>query len=149
MRPGVYIFMDLVMHTVGVCAIEDIALSVLTTVIGHQPDKGWVLVDAGWLAMSRDKGMPSAKKSYGYGLVCAMDGVPVGDLSFDSANQEHGILKGVEGVEGRMLQEKYPVGTLLRILPNHACATAAAFSEYHILDSKGFIQGTWSRINGW
>ncbi|MFP3481322.1 alanine racemase, partial [Burkholderia sp. SIMBA_057] len=33
-RAGVYVFFDLVMHNVGVCALEDIALSVLATVIG-------------------------------------------------------------------------------------------------------------------
>ncbi|MCC5389270.1 amino acid processing protein, partial [Staphylococcus aureus] len=49
-RAGVYVFFDLVMHNVGVCAMDEIALSVLTTVIGHQPDKGWVIVDAGWMA---------------------------------------------------------------------------------------------------
>ena len=33
-----------------------IALTVLTSVIGHQREKGWTLVDAGWMAMSRDRG---------------------------------------------------------------------------------------------
>src|SRR5215831_7006207 len=49
-RAGVYVFFDLVMHNVGVCSLDDIALSVVTTVIGHQPEKGWVIVDAGWMA---------------------------------------------------------------------------------------------------
>lgn len=52
-RAGVYVLFDLVMHNVGVCRMEDIALSVLTTVIGHQVEKGWAIVDAGWMAMSR------------------------------------------------------------------------------------------------
>ncbi|MEP6824849.1 MAG: alanine racemase, partial [Ramlibacter sp.] len=54
-RAGVYVFFDLVMANVGVCAPQDVALSVLTTVIGHQADKGWAIVDAGWMAMSRDR----------------------------------------------------------------------------------------------
>ncbi len=55
-RAGVHVFFDLVMAGIGVCAVEDIALSVLTTVIGHQKERGWILVDAGWMAMSRDRG---------------------------------------------------------------------------------------------
>jgi len=55
-RAGVYVFFDLVMANVGVCAPTEIALSVLTTVIGHQREKGWALVDAGWMSMSRDRG---------------------------------------------------------------------------------------------
>jgi D-serine deaminase-like pyridoxal phosphate-dependent protein len=48
-RAGVYVFFDLVMHNVGVCGIDDIALSVLTTVIGHQEEKaGRSSMPAGW-----------------------------------------------------------------------------------------------------
>jgi D-serine deaminase-like pyridoxal phosphate-dependent protein len=48
-RAGVYVFFDLVMHNVGVCGIDDIALSVLTTVIGHQEEKGGrSSTPAGW-----------------------------------------------------------------------------------------------------
>jgi D-serine deaminase-like pyridoxal phosphate-dependent protein len=69
-RAGVYVFFDLVMHNVGVCGIDDIALSVLTTVIGHQEDKGWAIVDAGWMAMSRDRGTQKQKRDFGLGQVC-------------------------------------------------------------------------------
>ena len=55
-RAGVFVFFDLVMAGLGVCRVDDIALSVLTTVIGHQREKGWTIVDAGWMAMSRDRG---------------------------------------------------------------------------------------------
>src|SRR3546814_15707219 len=38
-RAGVYVFFDLVMSGLGVCAESDIALSVLCSVIGHQKEK--------------------------------------------------------------------------------------------------------------
>jgi len=44
-------FFDLFMAGLGVCQLDDIALSVLTSVIGHQPEKGWIITDAGWMAM--------------------------------------------------------------------------------------------------
>src|SRR5678810_174319 len=47
-RAGVYVFFDLVMAGTTVCGLDEIALSVLTTVIGHQPERGWIMIDAGW-----------------------------------------------------------------------------------------------------
>ena len=107
-RAGVYVFHDLVMVNVGVASMDDVALSVLTTVIGHQHEKGWALVDAGWMAMSRDRGTEKQSHDYGYGQVC---------------------------------------GTLLRILPNHACATAAQFPEYVAVGDES--PQNWARFYGW
>ena len=39
-------------------------------------------------------------------------------------------------------------GALLRILPNHACATGAQHSEYCLVDGIGQIS-RWSRFSGW
>ena len=81
------------MAALGVCRTQDIALSVLTTVIGHQRAKGWILVDAGWMALSRDRGPPALSMNDGYGVVCdAHTCEPIQDLIVSSANQEHGII---------------------------------------------------------
>jgi D-serine deaminase-like pyridoxal phosphate-dependent protein len=146
-RAGVYVFFDLVMHNVGVCSTDDIALSVLTTVIGHQEEKGWVIVDAGWMAMSRDRGTSKQARDFGYGLPCTIDGAPLDGFLLVGANQEHGILARADG--GSVdVKTRFPVGTRLRILPNHACATGAQFPEYHALESDGHLT-TWSRFHGW
>ncbi len=147
-RTGVYVFFDLVMSNVGVCGLDDIALGVLTTVIGHQADKGWAIVDAGWMAMSRDRGTARQKHDYGYGQVCAMDGTPLAGYVLSGANQEHGILSRESGPSDADMGARFPVGTRLRILPNHACATGAQFPEYHALSSDGALT-TWSRSHGW
>lgn len=43
-----------------------------------------------------------------------------------------------------------PVGTLLRILPNHACATSAQHDRYHVVDGHGLqVKGVWPRLQGW
>jgi D-serine deaminase-like pyridoxal phosphate-dependent protein len=144
LRAGVYAFHDLVMRGLGVCATEDIALSVLTTVIGHQRDKGWVLVDAGWMAMSRDMGAGTC----GYGVVCDEAGVPLPGLLVSSANQEHGTVTRVDGVSDATLADRLPVGTRLRVLPNHACATAAQFDSYAVLRAGGGLE-SWGRFSGW
>jgi len=147
-RAGVYVFQDLVMHGIGVATLDELAMSVLTTVIGHQTDKGWVLVDAGWMAMSRDRGTQDQALDWGYGAVCDESGDLIDGMWMHSANQEHGILAWRRAGADDTLAERFPVGTRLRILPNHACATAAAFSEYQVLDAAGDVQ-TWDRFNGW
>jgi D-serine deaminase-like pyridoxal phosphate-dependent protein len=45
---------------------------------------------------------------------------------------------------------RYPVGTMLRVLPNHACAMAAQHAEYHVVRRSSIeILESWQRINGW
>ena len=75
------------------------------------------------------------------------DGTPIAGYIMDSANQEHGILCHVGGID-QQIAERFPVGTRLRILPNHACATAAQFPEYHAILPDGGIE-TWPRLQGW
>jgi D-serine deaminase-like pyridoxal phosphate-dependent protein len=145
-RTGVYVFQDLVMAGLGVCAVDDIAVSVLASVIGHQRDKGWLITDAGWMALSRDRGTQKQAVDQGYGLVCDVEGRPIGDLIVADANQEHGIVARRGG--GPLDFDRYPIGTLLRILPNHACATAAQHGEYQVLRA-GRPAETWERFGGW
>ena len=146
-RAGVYVFFDLVMHNIGVCTMDEIALSVLTTVIGHQPGKGWAIVDAGWMAMSRDRGTQAQKRDFGLGQACTEDGTPIEGYIVESANQEHGIVARVGAPDGDIAR-RFPVGTRLRILPNHACATAAQFQAYTALQGDG-EPSRWTRFNGW
>jgi D-serine deaminase-like pyridoxal phosphate-dependent protein len=146
-RAGVYVFFDLVMRNIGVCSESDIALSVLTTVIGHQADKGWAIVDAGWMAMSRDRGTQSQQCDFGYGQVCDAHGQPMAGYTISSANQEHGIISRSALPEADIART-LPVGTLLRIMPNHACATAAQFPEYQAVQGDAVLT-TWPRFYGW
>lgn len=134
-RAGVYVFNDLVMAGLGVCQPENIAISVRTSVIGHQPERGWVLVDAGWMALSRDLG----RGDQGYGMVA---GQP--ELIVVSANQEHGVVAHRNG--GPLDLSRFPIGSTLRILPNHACATAAQHDRYHV---QGHDAALWPRFGGW
>jgi threo-3-hydroxy-D-aspartate ammonia-lyase len=147
-RAGVYVFHDLVMHGVGVCRTDEIALSILATVIGHQAAKGWVLVDAGWMAMSRDRGTADQAVDWGYGGVCDEGGALIDGLIMSGANQEHGILSWRDGHEDAALDARFPIGTRLRILPNHACATAAQFDHYDVLGAGGAL-ARWPRFSGW
>jgi len=62
----------------------------LTTVIGHQREKGWTIIDAGWTALSSDRGTATQDVDQGYGLVCDLAGRPITNLIVTNVNQEHG-----------------------------------------------------------
>ena len=147
-RAGVFTFFDLVMHGIGVCELDDIAVSVLTTVIGNRPEKGWILTDGGWMAMSRDRGTQRHPVDQGYGLVCDIDGRPFADVIVEDASQEHGIIKVRPGSDAVL--PDLPIGTRVRILPNHACATCAQHEAYNVIDGKTReITAHWPRMRGW
>lgn len=147
-RPGVFVFHDLVMAGLGVCTVDDIATAVVTTVIGHRPEKGWILTDSGWMALSRDRGTAAQTVDQGYGLVTAMDGTVFRDVIVAGTSQEHGILAIRSGSDAPL--PDLPVGTRLRVYPNHACATAAQHDAYHVMTTgRDAIDAVWPRIHGW
>lgn len=146
-RAGVFVFFDLVMAGLQVCQVDDIALSVLATVIGHQREKGWTILDAGWMAMSRDRGTAKQPVDQGYGVVCDLDGRPLDDFILVGANQEHGIMAHRSGKTDGTLH--LPVGSQVRILPNHACSTAAQYGHYNVLGTNREITAIWERFSGW
>ena len=146
-RAGVHVFQDLVQAGLGVCEIDDIAISVLSEVIGHRTEDGKLLVDAGWMALSRDRGTAEQALDQGYGLVCNASGKPFEDVIVTGTNQEHGIIGKRDGSSLNL--DEFPVGSRLRILPNHACATAAQHDGYWIIDSPDQAQRWLPRCRGW
>ncbi len=142
MRPGVYMLGDLFQHSIGSCELNDLALSVLVSVIGWREDEGRAMIDAGSLALSQDRGAPDAAGQYAYGMAVDLAGrlLPK-QPRVRQTNQEHGFLPGLATVPS--------IGERLRILPNHACATAAAYERYHVIDTDGTIIDTWERTGGW
>ena len=145
-RAGVFMFGDLVQCGIGTCHVNEIAVSVLATVIGHQRAKGRIIVDAGWMALSPDRGTSRQRLDQGYGLVCDDACVPYPDLIVLDTNQEHGIV-GTRPGSGATPPD-LPVGALVRILPNHACSTCAQHDRYRVLATDTVV-AEWPRANGW
>ncbi|MGM1059499.1 alanine racemase [Saccharothrix sp. Mg75] len=146
-RAGNFVFFDLVMAGIGVCSVDDLALSVVVTVIGHRPDKGWIMTDGGWMATSRDRGTARQTVDQGYGLVADLDGKLHHDLLMTDASQEHGTLSLRPGSAAAL--PDLPVGTRVRVLPNHACATAAQHDRYHVTPGSRDVLAVWPRVRGW
>ena len=137
-RPGNYVFYDAFQAAVGSCRLEDCAVSVLTTVVGSYPERNAMIVDAGALALSKDLGPDHLEPRFGYGVVCDTSLRPL-PMKLVALSQEHGKIETAHPV---------PVGTRLRIVPNHSCLTAAMFDTYRVLDG-GEVVDTWKPVRGW
>lgn len=137
-RPGNYVFFDAFQSTLGSCTRDDVAVSVLATVVGSYPERGQAIIDAGALALSKDTSPDHLDPNFGFGLVCDMNLNPL-PARLIALSQEHGKL---------VTSIPLPVGTRVRIIPNHSCLTAAMFDRYHVLDGDNIVD-EWRPVRGW
>ena len=137
-RPGNYVFYDAFQATIGSCRFDDVAVSVLATVIGSYPERGALIVDAGALALSKDLGPDHLDPRFGYGIVCDLALRPLA-MKIHTVSQEHGKVAAADPL---------PVGTKLRIIPNHSCLTAAMYDVYHVIDATEVVD-QWKPVRGW
>ena len=144
LRPGNYALFDLFQASIGSCAVEDVALTVLTEVIGVYPERSMALVDAGALAMSKDRGAAHVPGVRGYGRVCDLDGMWLKGVSLVGLSQEHGKLHIGADYAGSPLQ----LGERLRIVPHHSCLVTALHDPLYVLED-GQITAQWRPVRGW
>ncbi len=152
MRPGNFVFFDLFQLGIDSCTVEDIAVSVLASVDGHHRERNHLLIDAGGLALSKDIGANKNQPGTGYGLVCLPGGkVPLPGLAVLDVHQEHGLVGHAKALDAihKLPFDRFPVGSRLRVLPNHVCMTAAMYGRYYVTDGGSEIVDQWDRVNGW
>ncbi len=142
MRAGVYMFGDLFQAEIGTHGMGDIAVTVLASVIGRRP--GQLLIDAGGLALSKDRSTADAPRDWGYGRVLDVSGAPLGESLVRRAYQEHGVVE----LDTAAVADQ-PVGARVRVAPNHTCMTAAAHDRYHVVEGSDDVVAVWPRVNGW
>ncbi|WP_374302164.1 alanine racemase [Ferrovibrio sp.] len=157
MRPGNFVFFDLFQAGLGCCGMEDIAVSVLASVVSHHHGRNHLLIDAGGLALSKDTGANEHAPGTGYGRVCRPDAaLPLPGLAVHDVHQEHGLVGGAQAgpQSGPVDFAAHPAGSRLRVLPNHVCMTGAMYDRYHVIDGRTdggspVVVAEWDRVNGW
>jgi D-serine deaminase-like pyridoxal phosphate-dependent protein len=142
-RPGNYIFFDAFQATLGSCGFEDTALTVLAAVIHRDTAKRRLVVDAGAIALSKDRGPVGLDPACGYGHVLDLDGNETG-MRVTSLSQEHGEIEAT----GSAKFDGFKVGDRVRILANHSCLTAAQHSHYNVIEDNKLID-RWEIHRGW
>ena len=144
-RPGVYVFQDMFQAGIGSCSTDALALSVLASVIASHRDRGTIMLDAGGLALSKDRSTAGSNFDAGFGQIADLSGQLFPGLRVNGVHQEHGEVL----VEDPELFATLAVGTKVRIFPNHACMTAAAYEVYNVVDGGVEVVDQWMRCNGW
>jgi D-serine deaminase-like pyridoxal phosphate-dependent protein len=125
-RPGNYVYNDASQVSLGVCALEDCAMTVLATVVSA-PAADRAVLDAGSKTLSSDGLRPSAG---GHGFVLGMKS-RIGRLS-----EEHGVVDVIAG-------ESFRVGDRVSVLPNHACVVSNLHDRVYAV-RKGRVEEVWT-----
>jgi D-serine deaminase-like pyridoxal phosphate-dependent protein len=100
------------------------------------------------MALSKDRGTGGQKIDRKYGLLGDINsGAIIENLIVEDVSQEHGM---ITNVKGQLDFSKYPIGSKIRVYPNHACMTAAAHEKYHVINGQSNeILAEWNRCKGW
>lgn len=142
-RPGNYIFFDAFQATIGSCSFDDCALTVLASVVHRSYEQKKVIVDAGAVALSKDRGPVGRDPGCGYGRVQDLDGNDLG-IRVSGMSQEHGVIP----VDDEAVLGQLSVGTRVRILANHSCLAAAQHDHFNVLED-GAVVDKWTIHRGW
>jgi D-serine deaminase-like pyridoxal phosphate-dependent protein len=142
-RPGSYIFFDAFMAAISSCTLNDCALTVLAAVVHRDLSHRKIVIDAGAIALSKDRGPVEFDPACGYGQLLDLAGNDLG-LRIESLSQEHGEIQNVD----RSVLERLKVGTRVRVVPNHSCLTAAQHSHYNVLEGDQIVD-RWEIQQGW
>jgi D-serine deaminase-like pyridoxal phosphate-dependent protein len=115
-RPGVYVFGDAQQWELGTCSPDDIALTALATVMSRSDDH--LILDSGSKVLGADRGAYSS----GFGRLLDHP-----DARITALSEHHATVVGVD----------LPLGTRVRVAPNHVCACVNLADEYLAWSADG------------
>ncbi|NZA27456.1 alanine racemase [Luteimonas sp. SJ-92] len=129
-RPGNFVFYDLMQWQIGACGVEDIAVAMACPVVARHPGRGELVVHGGAVHFSKDAMEFEGERIFGLAVERTSDGW--GELRPDvrlvRLSQEHGIVAAPADVVVRTRP-----GDSLLFLPVHSCLTADAMGRYRTL----------------
>lgn len=145
-RPGNYAFYDYTQAMIGSCGVGDCALTVLASVISHQPGAQHFITDAGALALSKDLGPTQLRNDMDMGIVFEHYERKrlEAHLHVRSLSQEHGK---IVADKARHIEGRFKVGDRVRILEHHSCLTAANFDYYYVVKGDDVVD-KWKILRG-
>jgi D-serine deaminase-like pyridoxal phosphate-dependent protein len=121
-RPGNFVFYDLMQYQLGVCSMDEIAVVLACPVTSIHPDRNEVVIYGGAVHLSKEY-LNKQNNEKNYGSVVKINdmawGVPLPDTYVCRISQEHGIIKTSKKLIGQ-----FQIGDLLGVIPVHSCLTA-------------------------
>jgi D-serine deaminase-like pyridoxal phosphate-dependent protein len=132
-RPGNYAFLDLLPINVGVATQQDVALTVLATVISKNDQ--FFVTDAGSKTLTSDAGVHGMSSTKGFGLAYPAE---------HYLSPAHGlVVAGLSEEHGKLTRSDFDlsIGSKVRIIPNHSCPVANLARHYTVINENGNV--TW------
>lgn len=129
-RPGNYAFLDGTALRLGLAKFNEIALSVIATVVSK--NDRYFIIDAGSKVLSSDTGPHATASDTGFGSAFALDDDE--RLCVVRLSEEHGFVERAS--------KDLPIGTKLRVFPNHACPVAN-LADRLTVESDGVVCDEW------
>lgn len=123
LRPGNFVYYDLMQHNLGACGPEDIAVAVAAPVVALHPERKEMVIYCGAVHLSKEQGKDAIGNIH-YGQVVMLNKsghwiFPDEACYVNRLSQEHGVIRLPEA-----LCRKFSPGELAGILPVHSCLTA-------------------------
>jgi D-serine deaminase-like pyridoxal phosphate-dependent protein len=133
-RPGNFVFFDIMQFMLGSCRLDDIAVAVVCPVVAIHPNRQEAVIYGGAIHLSKENILFPPDMKPLYGLVFSWDGKNwdtnhlLGKIY--TLSQEHGIISLTQ--EGCNLKP----GDLVAVLPVHSCLTANLMRRFLTLDGR-------------
>jgi len=127
-RPGNFVFYDIMQTAIGSCTEHDIAVAVACPVVGKYPDRRQILIYGGAVHFSKEHLLDDAGKPI-YGYLLTESGDSLGEVIWSAPvvalSQEHGIVH----IPGELF-DGINIGDVILVAPVHSCLTCNLFPEY-------------------
>jgi len=130
-RPGNFVYYDLMQHALGVCKLSDISIIVKATIIAKYPERNELVIHCGAVHLSKEFILYNGEKTFGK-IATVSNNIITGikeDMNIISLSQEHGIIK----CSKEKLKE-YNLYDEINILPIHSCLTANLMKDCTIIN---------------
>ena len=133
-RPGNFVFNDLMMRQLGVCGEEDMALGVACPVVDRQAERCQWVIYGGAVHLARDALRENGQIHFGE--IAPFDaergwGESIPGARLAHLSQEHGLVQ-----TDAAHFERFPLGDLLVVRPVHACITTHHLRGYRTLGGE-------------
>lgn len=128
-RPGNYVFLDATAVRLGIAQLEDVALSVLATIVSAN-SRFWI-IDAGSKILSSDLGAHGSSGNSGYGIALPLHNSSATPLKVSRLSEEHGWIARTNA--------PLRIGDRIRLVPNHSCPVANLVDQLTVVSGNDVI----------
>ncbi|NHJ86502.1 MAG: alanine racemase [Asgard group archaeon] len=131
-RPGNFVFYDLIQLKLGTCNEEDIGVAVACPVVSKHPEREELIIYGGAIHLSKET-IKREEINLSYGAIAFPEGETWGRINHElyvkSLSQEHGVVHCP-----RNYFADIKIGDLLYVIPVHSCLTANLMKKIFMSD---------------